>query len=259
VVCLAALLAGCATGSGGAAFPAEPKPGTVFHAFRKPEGAGPFPAVVLLHTCGGVWSGHMTLWSKRLVERGYAALVVDSFTPRGGSACNIPTYFPAMLDQVVDDALAALAYLRARSDIDGSRIAVAGFSYGASAALRTSSATYRRGIGGFKAAVAFYPMCVSPRADWPPAAQERANNLHDDIVAPTLVLMGAEDNDTPSVATNCAREVERLRRAGRPVAIEMYPGAGHVFDAGPSRHNAAATRATEDMFRFLDRELTGNK
>jgi len=54
-------------------------------------------------------------------------------------------------DQVVDDAFAALAYLRSRSDIDGSRIAVVGFSYGASAALRTSSATYRRGIDGFKA------------------------------------------------------------------------------------------------------------
>ena len=259
-VCLAAtLLAGCAAGAGRVAFPAEPRPGTVFHAFYKPEGAGPFPAIVLLHTCGGVWSGHMTLWAKRLVARGYAALVVDSFTPRGGRACNIPTYFPATLDQVVDDALAALTYLRARFDIDGARIGVTGFSYGASAALRTSSPRYRRGISGFKAAVAFYPLCVSPRADWPPAAQERANNLDSDIVAPTLVLMGADDNDTPNVATNCAREVERLRRAGRPVAIEMYPGAGHVFDAGPTRDDAAASRATDDMFRFLDRELAGNK
>ena len=100
---------------------------------------------------------------------------------------------------------------------------------------------------------------MSPRADWPAAAQERANNLHGDVVAPTLVLMGAEDNDTPSVATNGALEVERLRRAGRPVTIEMYPGAGHVFDAGPTRHDVAATRATEDMFRFLDRELAGDR
>src|SRR5262245_15018422 len=113
VLCLAAaLLVGCAGGSGVASFPAEPQPGTVFHAFRKPEGGGPFPAVVLLHTCGGVWSGHMTGWAKRLTDRGYAALIVDSFTPRGGRACNIPTYFPASLDEVVDDALAALKYLR---------------------------------------------------------------------------------------------------------------------------------------------------
>jgi dienelactone hydrolase len=247
------LVAGCAVAR--PPFPAEPKAGTAFHSFRQPAGPGPFPAVVLLHTCGGMRTGHTVRWADRLAGQGYAALVVDSFTPRGSPACGVPHFFPATLAQVADDAFAALQHLRQRPDVDARRIGVMGFSYGASAALRTSSARYRRDVGGFQAAVAFYPLCVSPRSDWPPAAQERSNNLYADIEAPTLILMGEADNDTPSVAANCAREVEGLRRAGRPIAITLYPGAGHVFDGGANYHPAAATQATRDMFEFFARHL----
>jgi dienelactone hydrolase len=227
----------------------------VFHAFRKPAGSGPFPAVVVLHTCGGIRMGHTSNWGDRLVGRGYAVVLVDSFTPRGGSECRIPQYFPARVDEVVDDAFAALAHLRQRPDVDARRIGVVGFSYGANAALRTASARYRPAGGTFQAVASFYPMCVSPRNDWPPEAQERANNLFADVVVPTLVLMGEADIDTPNVASNCARVVGDLRRAGRPIAIELYPGAGHLFDAGPSRHPVAAGKATEDMFRFFAEHL----
>lgn len=251
---LAALVAaGCATTTTRAPFPTAPNPGTVFHGFSRPEGAGPFPAVVLLHTCGGV-SGHMTRWAAQLKGAGYASVIVDSFTPRGRAACSIPHYYPATLDQVTEDAFAALEYLQGRPDIHADRIAVLGFSYGASAVLRTSSARYRRGApgGGFRAGASYYPLCVSPRPEWPAAAQERANNLFDDIDAPTLVLMGADDVDTPGVAQNCANKVTELARRGRPIAINMYPGAAHVFDV----HNpAAAQKAFEDLKAFLARHL----
>jgi dienelactone hydrolase len=251
VVVIAALLAaGCATSP---PFPSEPRPGTLFHQYREPSGPGPFPAVVLLHTCAGV-RGHLSQWATRLADAGYASLIVDSFTPRGGGACNIPSYFPATLDQVVDDAFAALAHLRTRPTIDPRRVGVMGFSYGASAALRTSSALYRR-RGGFQAAVAFYPLCVAWRASLPAEAQARSNNLLDDIEVPTLILMGEADNDTPNVAANCAHAVERLRRARRPIAITLYPGAGHVFDV----YDADATRAaTAAMLEFFGRYLGGD-
>ena len=60
---------------------------------------------------------------------------------------------------------------------------------------------------------------MNPRADWPPAAQERANNLFDDIATPTLIMMGADDTDTPNVAQNCASKEAQLARQGRPIAI----------------------------------------
>ena len=48
----------------------------------KPPGPGPFPAVVLLHGCGGFHS-LMLSWADRLARFGYTALAVDSFGPRG--------------------------------------------------------------------------------------------------------------------------------------------------------------------------------
>jgi len=59
----------------------------------KPEGNGPFPAVVLLHGCGGIQDGNTRseAWSKRLVNWGYTTLQVDSFGPRGvKSVCDKP-------------------------------------------------------------------------------------------------------------------------------------------------------------------------
>jgi len=75
----AVLLAGCAVAR--PTFPPEPTPGTLFRALYLPPGNGPVPAVVLLHTCAGVGS-HVVQWAQALRAAGYAALVLDSFTPR---------------------------------------------------------------------------------------------------------------------------------------------------------------------------------
>ncbi|MBM3217556.1 MAG: hypothetical protein FJZ38_02550 [Candidatus Rokubacteria bacterium] len=157
----------------------------------------------------------------------------------------------------MSDALAAAAHLRTRPNVDPARIGVLGFSWGASAALRTSSAGYRRGVpgGGFRAAAAYDPLCMSGRGDLPRDAQERSTNLLPDIEVPTLILMGADDVDTPSVAQNCSIAVGVARRAGQPVAIELYPGAGHVFDMGPSRPPQAAAKAMNDLLAFFSRHL----
>jgi len=48
----------------------------------KPDGDGPFPAVVLLHGCGGMTSSYPNQWDQRLAEWGYVSLQVDSLTPR---------------------------------------------------------------------------------------------------------------------------------------------------------------------------------
>jgi dienelactone hydrolase len=56
----------------------------------KPSGPGPFPAVILAHSCGGQ-GPHTDAWSARLVKWGYVVLAPDSFTPRGTKAvCTTP-------------------------------------------------------------------------------------------------------------------------------------------------------------------------
>lgn len=91
--------------------------------------AGPAKGAVLhLHGNAANVTNHLPLvaW---LPARGYHVLMLDY---RGfGRSQGKPT-----LDGIVEDALAALRYLRARPDVDGERIVVFGQSLGGATALR---------------------------------------------------------------------------------------------------------------------------
>src|SRR5260221_12533856 len=74
---LAAVLAGCAVVPSGMTVPTS----TI-----KPDGDGPFPAVVVLHDCSGLGprsSGSPGRWAQELVRRGYAVIIPDSFSTPG--------------------------------------------------------------------------------------------------------------------------------------------------------------------------------
>ena len=74
-----------ASGSDTVTFPSTSSEGLLLTAkLRKPVGDGPFPAVVMLHGCGGP-SLHINPWEERLISMGYVTLRVDSFGPRGES------------------------------------------------------------------------------------------------------------------------------------------------------------------------------
>ena len=52
----------------------------------KPDGEGPFPAVVIMHDCSGLGprsSGSPARWARELLQQGYVVLIPDSFSPRG--------------------------------------------------------------------------------------------------------------------------------------------------------------------------------
>ena len=71
----------------------------------KPKGAGPFPAVVLLHTCLGLPANRRSIGDS-LAAWGYVALFVDDFGARGlKETCTVD--FP----QGVADAYGALGFL----------------------------------------------------------------------------------------------------------------------------------------------------
>ncbi len=64
----------------------------------KPDGPGPFPAIVLVHDCSGLGlssSGAPGRWAMELVGRGYVVLLSDSFTTRGhaGGICEVAAFF----------------------------------------------------------------------------------------------------------------------------------------------------------------------
>ena len=223
----------------------------------RPAGNHRFPAVVLLHGCSGLWSASGNTqpqrgyqrWLQQLQARGYVAIAVDSFTPRGVK--NVCGRDPSRtgVNEVTDraaDAFAALMYLRSLSYVSPQRIAVLGWSNGGSTALATvgnRAPTPPPSAGGFQAAVAFYPGC----------GLRSAFKSYRPLV-PTRILAAATD----PLAAGCKA---RARRAGKRFKLTVYRGAHHAFDE-LSFHNkfdkAARKRGDVAAFATLTAALTSS-
>jgi dienelactone hydrolase len=229
----------------------------------KPDGPGPFPAVVILHDCSGLGpnsSGAPERWARELVRRGYVILIPDSFTTRGhpGGVCTDPSPSAAELGNVrrVRDAYAALAYVRTLPYVDGSRVGLMGGSHGGRATLGAMAAPEsdtgplaREKRAGFAAAVALYPRCGVRLGGWRVVRQSGDTGPITEYigvykpVAPVLILIGEKDDWTPADA--CQKLAEVAQQAGYPVAIKVYPGTHHSFDSNaPVRYDA--TRVNPD-------------
>ncbi|WP_448188575.1 dienelactone hydrolase family protein [Azospirillum sp. sgz301742] len=191
----------------------------------RPHGSGPFPAVVMLHGCGGLYTKAGALaarhlwWASALRDQGYLVLMVDSFGPRGiKEQCTEKERKARASVERKRDAWAALEFLRGRPDVQGERIAALGWSQGGSTVL---AAYDLDGEGaGFRGAVAFYPGCrvVSGNPDWQPSG-------------PLLILIGENDDWTPPEP--CEQLAGRDSVKDR-LELVVYPDAVHGFDLPPT-------------------------
>jgi len=186
---------------------------------RFPAGAGPFPAVVLAHGCGGLGNAERG-WVAPLTGAGYATFVIDSFTGRGLS--EVCTQARALIPvQRIPDAYGALRTVATHPRIDPGRVALMGFSHGASltlgAATRWARQTYAADGGpAFRLFLPFYPGCT---ARYPELLA---------LSAPVRIHSGELDDWTPMLA--CRELVAEQREAGQDVELTTYPGAHHSFD-----------------------------
>ncbi len=239
-------------------------------AIYKPAGNGPFPAVVLLHTCGPIDGHHAHYWIAAALERGYVAFLVDSWEQRGlssGGVCAFRPDFPANSVRT-RDAYDALGHLGKFGFVDKSRVAVMGFSQGGRVAYHLASKTVAGMFAPdgrrFAAAVAVYGECFfRPR---------QLSNIRPDIDTPVLSLLGDKDEDGDP--KECVPRLQAAKDGGAPVEWHVFAGAGHAWDhykfnqsrdiayAGSPRgmvyyaYNAKITEETrERAFAFLARHL----
>ena len=95
---------------------------------KKPDGPGPFPAVVILHTCGGVQPHVSYDWPQYLSGLGYVTLTVDSFGARGLGPCpNTLHATPPLTNayrEMTRDAYWALYHLARQPYVRADRVAV---------------------------------------------------------------------------------------------------------------------------------------
>ena len=97
-------------------------------------GRGPFPLVLLFHGCGGV-RDHIRAYARAAAQVGWAALIVDSFEPRGWNR-RLAKYLVCTGlifrgRRRAGDVLAAVCGARRLAIVDPDRMAVAGWSHGA--------------------------------------------------------------------------------------------------------------------------------
>lgn len=237
---------------------ADGKTKLVGYLFRPPgQHAARTPAVVMMHGRGGAYSSTAAgvydantltlrhqMWGTTWARQGYAALLVDSFSPRGyptGFAKGSYDNRPDSLDEVTVrplDAYGALAWLRKRPDVAPDKIALQGWSNGGSATLATMAMQQAPGIGaltpanGFRGALAFYPGCGLK------------NQYRDGITpyAPVRLFQGSADEEvSPKI---CADLVEKSRKRRGDIESTFFPNATHDFDDPGAKRQSVPANAS---------------
>lgn len=207
----------------------------------RPDGPGPFPAVIVLHEWWGL-DGWIKDQTRALAREGYVALALDLY--RGKVTANAEEAHQLMMGAPIDrqnrDMKAALAFLKARKDVVPARIASVGWCMGG-----RNTFTLAVEEPTLAAAVVYYGALPTD-----PAAIAK-------IKAPILGNFGGDD-EGPSPAQ--AREFEAAaKKAGKTFDLKIYAGAPHAF-ANPNnpwkgyRKDAAGdawTRTTTFLRHYL--------
>ena len=184
-----------------------------------PPGDGPVRGTAILSHGSGGTGARQTQMAETLVNAGYAAFILDHFTPREiGSTVADQLLVTAQM--MMMDVFEARDLLSTHPRIDADRVGVMGWSKGAITAALSSVdrlAGYADdGSGRLAFSVAFYPFC-----GWDLDAET--------LATPTLYLMGSEDDWTP--AAPCVRQAEAWAANDQPIEWQVYDGAQHGFDS----------------------------
>lgn len=200
--------------------------------------------LVVMHYSGPASQRVLNRWRKRfeyaLVEQGYAVLIVDT---RGsdcrGRAWRNETYMNLGVKEA-EDLIAAAQYIGKRDDIDASRMAILGWSYGGYETLMTMSQKDHP----FKAGVA-----IAPVTDWRlydsayterymrrPQVNDRGYeaasliNRAADLNGNVLIIHGTGDDNVHVQHTY--QYIDALVRAGKQFEMQLYPDDNHFLKKG---------------------------
>jgi carboxymethylenebutenolidase len=171
-----------------------------------PEGAGPWPGVVVVHDALGL-TDDIRDNARRFADNGFLALAPDLYS-RGGVRCVVSTLLAVQRRDgaPIDDLLAARDLLVGRADCTGA-VGIAGFCVGGGFALIMASK-------GFDASAPFYPS-IAP--------------MYGSLVegaCPVVASFGRRDPLNPGSGPRLEKALNRRNIAND---VKTYPGVGHAF------------------------------
>jgi len=183
------------------------------YGLEKPEGKGPFPAVMLVPGCSGfehrLWKGHYERTARRLKELGFVTIRVDYLAAADSSSCEV-IMNPSELG---DDVATAAKYLREQSYVKPDAINLLAWSYGGVPTFHALRKTESREPVQLAAVVAYGPYISLP---------EQLK-----VETPVLVLCTAQD--TQSACSRVETLLTEEPAKGR-LRIVKYEEGYHGFD-----------------------------
>ena len=218
--------------------------------------------LVLMHYSGPQSQRVLNRWRKRfeyaLVEAGYAVLIVDA----RGSDCRGRDWrnetYMHLGTKEAEDLIAAANYIGQRDDIDASRMAILGWSYGGYETLFTMTCKGHP----FKAGIA-----IAPVTDWRlydsgyTERYMRRPQVNDkgyqeaslipraaDHQGALLIIHGTGDDNVHVQHT--MRYINALVQADKQFEMQLYPDDNHFLKKGNN-----AKHMHERVLGFLSREL----
>jgi carboxymethylenebutenolidase len=205
-----------------------------------PEGAGPHPALVVIHEWWGL-NDWVKEQARKFAEQGYVALAPDLYrgqvTGDPAVAHELSRGMPQ--DRAVRDLKSAFAYLAERHDVHKTRIGSVGWCMGGGLSLQLAVNEPQ-----LAASVVYY-------GAMPTSAEDIQK-----IQAPVLGNFGGEDRGIAVESVNTFEKA--MKAAGKSIDIKIYPGAGHAFQ-NPNNKLGYRQNAAEDSWKrtlaFLNKHL----
>jgi carboxymethylenebutenolidase len=227
----------------------------------KPEGAGPFPAVVYNHgsaagmlsqeafdALGPVFVRHRWVFFGPY-RRGqglsaqagpYIGDEIDKAKRQGGVPAGAATMVRLLATDHLDDQLAALAWLRQQTFVDPKRVAVAGNSFGGVETLfGVERADYCAAVDSAGGAESW---------DLAPPLQAAMKRAVQSAKAPIFFFQAQNDwNLAPTRTLSAA-----MKDAGKPYASKIFPPYGKSHQDGHTFGYFGSAVWENDVFEFLD-------
>ena len=204
---------------------------------RPANETGKLPSVLVVHENRGL-NPHIQDVARRLGTDGFMALALDFLSPLGGTPSDNEDKAREMIGtldaaKVVDDAKAAIAWLKARPDSNG-KVGIVGFCWGGGVVGRVAAADPELDAG-----VVYYGQ--QPAADTVP-----------NIKAPLLLNYAGQDE---RINAGIPAFEAALKANDKTYTLYMYEGVQHAFnnDTSAARYNEAAAKLawqrTVDFFK----------